>query len=58
MKFFSSNYPLVIFPRSGHGPRELRHRLYRWNKEFQWLEKFIIDRDFDFEKPPNSDKNK
>jgi dipeptidyl aminopeptidase/acylaminoacyl peptidase len=24
---------LVIFPRSGHGPRELRHRLYRWNKE-------------------------
>jgi len=43
---------LVIFPRSGHGPRELRHRLFRWNKEFQWLEKYIMDRDFEFEKPP------
>jgi dipeptidyl aminopeptidase/acylaminoacyl peptidase len=47
---------LVIFPRSGHGPRELRHRLYRWNKEFQWLEKYIRGRDFEFEKPPVSDK--
>jgi len=47
---------LVIFPRSGHGPRELRHRLYRWNKEFQWLEKYIRDLDFEFEKPPVSDK--
>lgn len=49
---------LVIFPRSGHGPRELRHRLYRWNKEFQWLEKYIMGRDFQFEKAPDSDKNK
>jgi dipeptidyl aminopeptidase/acylaminoacyl peptidase len=50
---------LVIFPRSGHGPRELRHRLYRWNKEFQWLEKYIMGRDFQFEKPPVSeDKDK
>ncbi len=49
---------LVIFPRSGHGPRELRHRLYRWNKEFQWLEKYIRGRDFQFEKPPVSDKAK
>ncbi|MFP4083013.1 MAG: S9 family peptidase [Candidatus Aminicenantes bacterium] len=49
---------LVIFPRSGHGPRELRHRLFRWNKEFQWLEKYIRGRDFVFEKPPNSGENK
>jgi dipeptidyl aminopeptidase/acylaminoacyl peptidase len=46
---------LVIFPRSGHGPRELRHRLYRWNKEFQWLEKYIMGRDFKFEIPPAVD---
>lgn len=46
---------LVIFPRSGHGPRELRHRLYRWNKEFQWLEKYIMGRHFEFEKPPAVD---
>ena len=49
---------LVIFPRSGHGPRELRHRLYRWNKEFQWLEKHIRGLDFEFEKPPVPDKEK
>jgi hypothetical protein len=37
----------------------LRHRLYRWNKEFQWLEKYIMGRDFQFEKPPVSeDKDK
>ena len=47
---------LVIFPRSGHGPRELRHRLFRWNKEFQWLEKYIMGRDFEFEKVPDSNK--
>ncbi len=43
---------LVIFPRAGHGPRELRHRLYKMNKEFQWLEKYIMGRDFKFEEPP------
>ncbi|MGB3863766.1 MAG: S9 family peptidase [Candidatus Aminicenantaceae bacterium] len=51
---------LVIFPRAGHGPRELRHRLYKMNKEFQWLEKYIMDRDFKFEDPPvtkKKDKN-
>ena len=51
---------LVIFPRAGHGPRELRHRLYKMNKEFQWLEKYIMGRDFKFEEPPvtkKKDKN-
>ncbi|MBN1223522.1 MAG: S9 family peptidase [Candidatus Aminicenantes bacterium] len=43
---------LVIFPRSGHGPGELRHILYKMNKEFQWLEKYITGRDFQFEEPP------
>jgi len=47
---------LVIFPRSGHGPRELRHQFYRYNKEFQWLEKYIMGRDFEFEKPPAADE--
>jgi hypothetical protein len=42
----------VIFPRAGHGPRELRHRLYKMNKEFQWLEKYIMGRDFKFEEAP------
>jgi dipeptidyl aminopeptidase/acylaminoacyl peptidase len=49
---------LVIFPRSGHGPRELKHRLYKMNKEFQWLEKYIMGRDFQFENPPTSDEKK
>ncbi len=47
---------LVIFPRAGHGPRELRHRLYKMNKEFQWLEKYIMGRDFKFEEPPIKEK--
>lgn len=47
----ANNVPteLVIFPRAGHGPRELRHRLYKMNKEFQWLEKYIRNKDFQFE---------
>jgi dipeptidyl aminopeptidase/acylaminoacyl peptidase len=47
---------LVIFPREGHGPRELRHMLFKMNKEFQWFEKHIMGRDFQFEKPPPAEK--
>jgi len=47
---------LVIFPRSGHGPQELRHRLYKMNKEFQWLDKYIMGRDFTFEEPPKPEE--
>jgi dipeptidyl aminopeptidase/acylaminoacyl peptidase len=56
----ANNVPteLVIFPRAGHGPTELRHILYKMNKEFQWLEKYIMGRDFKFEEPPEKDKKK
>ncbi len=47
---------LVIFPREGHGPRELRHMLFKMNKEFQWFEKHIMGRDFQFENPPPAEK--
>jgi dipeptidyl aminopeptidase/acylaminoacyl peptidase len=47
---------LVIFPRAGHGPRELRHILYKMNKEFHWLEKYIMGRDFKFEEAPPTEK--
>ncbi len=47
---------LVVFPRSGHGPRELRHRLYKMNKEFQWLEKYIRGLEFSFDEPPETKK--
>jgi dipeptidyl aminopeptidase/acylaminoacyl peptidase len=49
---------LVIFPRAGHGPGELIHRLYKMNKEFQWLEKYIRGIEFEFEKPPAVKKDK
>lgn len=49
---------LVVFPRSGHGPRELRHRLYKMNKEFQWLEKYIREQEFTFDQPPETEKEK
>ncbi|MFO7890589.1 MAG: S9 family peptidase [bacterium] len=48
---------LVVFPRSGHGPRELLHRLYRMNKQFQWLEKYIRDKEFTFDEPPLVEEN-
>jgi len=53
----ANNVPteLVIFPRAGHSPIELRHKLYKMNKEFQWLEKFIMDREFKFDEPPEKD---
>ena len=56
----ANNVPteLVIFPRTGHGPRELRHRLYKMNKEFQWLEKYIRNKDFKFDTPPACEKKK
>jgi dipeptidyl aminopeptidase/acylaminoacyl peptidase len=49
---------LVIFPREGHGPRELRHYLYKMNKEFQWLEKYIMGREFKFDEPEEPKKEK
>lgn len=56
----ANNVPteLVVFPRSGHGPRELRHRLYKMNKEFQWLEKYIRGKEFKFDKPPETKEEK
>lgn len=56
----ANNVPteLVVFPRTGHGPRELRHVLYKMNKEFQWLEKYIRGIDFKFEEPPKKEDKK
>ena len=48
---------LVVFPRSGHGPRELQHRLYKMNKEFHWLEKHIMGREFEFDKAPEVEED-
>jgi dipeptidyl aminopeptidase/acylaminoacyl peptidase len=47
---------LVVFPRAGHGPRELRHRLYKMNKEFHWLEKYITGNEFKFDEPPKTEE--
>lgn len=55
----ANNVPteLVVFPRSGHGPRELQHRLYKMNVEFEWLEKYIRNKEFKYDRPPE-DKEK
>jgi len=47
---------LIIFPREPHGPRELRHQLFKINKELWWFEKYVRARDYVFEKPPSSDE--
>lgn len=56
----ANNVPteLVVFPRAGHGPRELRHMLYKMNKEFQWLEKYIMGREFKFDEPAEAETKK
>lgn len=36
---------LVIFPREGHGLRELRHQMYKMKKEFAWFQKYIMGKE-------------
>ncbi len=43
---------LIIFPREGHGLNEIRHALYKMNKEFAWFEKYLMGREFKFDELP------
>ncbi|HEY2933662.1 MAG TPA: S9 family peptidase [Acidobacteriota bacterium] len=46
---------LVVLPREPHGPRELRHQLFKISKELWWFEKYVRGRDYRFEKPPSAE---
>lgn len=43
---------LYVAPREPHGWRELRHRLFKANVELDWFEKWVMDREWTWEKPP------
>jgi dipeptidyl aminopeptidase/acylaminoacyl peptidase len=49
---------LIILPREPHGPRELRHQLFKISKELWWFEKYVNGRDYKFEKAPDSGESK
>lgn len=44
---------LYIAPREPHGWRELRHRLFKMNSELAWFEKYVLEREFLWEKAPD-----
>ncbi|MGD2122602.1 MAG: S9 family peptidase [Gemmatimonadota bacterium] len=43
---------LYVAPRQPHGWRELYHRLYKANVEMDWWERWIMDREYVWEEPP------
>ena len=38
LKYFGCPVEMVVFPRAGHGPGELRHQMYKMKKELAWFE--------------------
>ncbi len=48
---------LVVFPREPHGPRELRHQLYKINKELSWFARYALGADYTMEPPPTTPAN-
>jgi dipeptidyl aminopeptidase/acylaminoacyl peptidase len=47
---------LYIAPREPHGWRELRHRLFKMNAEMEWFEKYVMNREYEWEKAPEKGK--
>jgi len=43
---------LYVAPREGHGWRELQHRLFKANVELDWFERWVRDRDYEWEEAP------
>ncbi len=43
---------LYIAPEQGHGWRELQQRLFKANVELDWFERWVMGRDYEWEKSP------
>ncbi|MGQ9561730.1 MAG: S9 family peptidase [Candidatus Oleimicrobiaceae bacterium] len=41
LKYFGCPVEMVVFPRAGHGPEELRHQMFKMKKEFVWFEHHV-----------------
>ncbi len=46
---------LYVAPREGHGWRELRHQLFRANVQIDWFERWVRDRDYEWERAPGDE---
>jgi len=46
---------LYVAPREPHGWGELRHRLFKANVELDWFERWIMERDYEWEKAPDDE---
>jgi dipeptidyl aminopeptidase/acylaminoacyl peptidase len=49
---------LYIAPREPHGWQELRHELFKVNVELDWFEKHCMNREYQWEKAPATEKEK
>lgn len=47
---------LYMAPREPHGWRELRHELFKMNVELAWLEKYVTEREYTWEKAPGGEE--
>ncbi|UCC71981.1 MAG: S9 family peptidase [Gemmatimonadota bacterium] len=47
---------LYVAPRQGHGWRELRHRLFKANVELDWFERWVMERDYEWETAPGDEE--
>ena len=48
---------LYMAPREGHGWRELRHQLFKINKEMAWFENHVLGNDYEWESAPESESD-
>ncbi|MGE3275979.1 MAG: prolyl oligopeptidase family serine peptidase [Vicinamibacterales bacterium] len=46
---------LYVAPREGHGWQELRHRLFKYQIEMEWFEKWVFDRTYTWEHAPGDE---
>ena len=47
---------LYVAPRQGHGWTELRHQLFKANVHLDWFERWVRDREYEWEEAPADDK--
>jgi dipeptidyl aminopeptidase/acylaminoacyl peptidase len=47
---------LIVFPGEPHGPRTLKHRLYKMNVELAWYAKHLFGQQYEMERPPSPAK--
>lgn len=52
LRFLGVPTHLYVAPREGHGWRELRHRLFKANVELDWFERWVMEREYEWEEAP------